>query len=299
MNSIAQKIVNHIGLKNVVSISLAPFQGDVNETYIVDLRKGKQILRFNDDKGIEQFKKEKWAIEKSKALNIPVADVHDIGEFENYSYMLQEYIHGTNGDNASKEDQVLIATKMGEYAKRLSSISVSGWGETITDYENGVFSQDWNKYIRSEINWTSNKDDYLVSQGLITDKQRLIIVEMFKNLLSKNVDIGITHNDLSLDNAIITDDNVFLIDFGCVESTAYPYMDILELMNVYGENSEYLNNFLNGYGVNKNWLKDNEIILNSIRLLLHIDRYRWAFENSKEIAEEYKDRLQNTISKIF
>src|SRR3989344_8540622 len=71
--------------------------GDVNEVYFVEADSNKYVFRLNNDRGFDEFSKEKWCMEQATKVGIPTTSVLKMGEHDEISYMILPYIESVNG----------------------------------------------------------------------------------------------------------------------------------------------------------------------------------------------------------
>lgn len=92
----------------------------------------KVVVRMNDKDTFQSFITEKWCIEQAAAVGVPGPKVLSIGIVDETAFMIQAFIEGDNGVDSTvpKSD---IWRKLGEYAKRIHSIQVRGYGGDLID----------------------------------------------------------------------------------------------------------------------------------------------------------------------
>src|SRR5437016_3120288 len=71
--------------------------GSVNQIFIITTDTEKLVIRLNDDRGFDEFVKEKWCIEQATAKGVPGPKVLKLGELGEYSYMVQTFLEGVVG----------------------------------------------------------------------------------------------------------------------------------------------------------------------------------------------------------
>src|SRR5438067_1497689 len=90
--------------------------GDVNAVYFVKTDNNKYIFRLNNNRGLDEFLKEKWCMEQAAKVGILTTSVLEMGDYEGTSYMIQPYIESVNGSEFSDKEKVWHS--LGEYARK-------------------------------------------------------------------------------------------------------------------------------------------------------------------------------------
>ena len=275
-------------------------KGSVNTIYIVETPTDKVVTRLNEERGIEEYLKEKWAIQHAIAVGIPTSDVLNIGEKDGTSFMVISFLSGTTG-NESTANANHIWEQMGKFAKLLHGIPVVGIGLDIVDPEKNAFGGSWDRYLTYNIA-SLTEEDQLIELGVLDIESSKRIKAIFENLRLKELNFGLNHGDLSLKNTIIDEDKkVSLIDWGSVEAQVVPHHDFGEVIrSSVKPGSPEFSSFLKGYGMSEEEFKDIEDEVYIILLLRSIDKLRWAIDRSPKdidyminLAKPYIDIVLN------
>ena len=234
---------------------------------------------------------------ESQKLGVLGPKVFKVGMEENYPYMIISYIEGTHGEEIKEDEQTDVWEKLGEYARKIHSIKVSGYGERMITA--GKFDGSWNEYLEYNIS-SLNSDDKLLTSEFITLEQSEILKNNFLKLKETNFNFGLIHHDLSLKNTIVApNEDVYLLDWGSAEVNVIPHMDIGEiLLSSLDENSVEFKTFLKGYGLEIEEFKKIKPDILRLRLLMCSDKVRWALDRKPELVEQKVKELQNILSLI-
>lgn len=273
-------------------------KGITNAILKIDLGKSIVILRMNDKSSIAQFEKEAWCIEQAIGLNIPSPKVLYVGVHNEYAYMIQDYIEGTNGED-STIDKTQIWKQLGQYAKKIHAINTLGWGEKLMDKRTKKFGGSWKDYIQYEISSLTSADK-LVELGVFDIEQSKVIKNIFEKLDNKEFTFGLNHGDLSLNNTIVNDDVMTLLDWGSAESHIVPHFDFVEILqSSLDEDSTEFISFLEGYGMSEfefSKIRDEVI---DLMILRRIDKVRWAIDRRPELVGRMVEEAKGVIKKKF
>ena len=264
-------------------------KGDVNRVYIVKQDNNQIVVRLNSEDELNRFKKEAWCLEEASSKGIPSPHLIDIGVKNNTAYMILNFIAGKNGSDIS-ENKEKIWHVIGSYAKKINSISTRGFGETMTSP--GDFSDSWERYLTYNIQSFDHNDE-LLKLGVLTKEHSQLIKKRFIRLKDKQFHFGLVHGDLSLENVIVENDKVTLIDWGVAESTIAPHMEIVDLLqNQMSDTGSLFDNFLLGYGMDRDEYESLKPDIETLALLQAIDKLRWAIDRKQDKVEKFSQRVK-------
>ena len=191
MDSVLKKVINDIftNLNKIVK-NVEPIIGhdSVNKIFIVTTDKEKLIIRLNNDRGFDEFIKEKWCIEKASAKGIPGPTVINVGEIEDHSYMVLSFLEGVIGSQ-STIDTELVWEIIGKYTRLIHSIPVSGFGlsssELIDTHSNSSNSK-WRNFVAYNIQSLS-PGDKLIELGALNEEKSGRVKKLFQELIKKGI----------------------------------------------------------------------------------------------------------------
>ncbi len=295
MNKTIQEIIREYLGQEAKTITQITGRGDVNEVYIVTTESSKYVVRIDSSEStIDRFKKEAWCMEETKELGILGPTVLGVGLKDEHPYMLISYIEGKGGDESTDDEKNKIWKELGKYARKIHSIPIKGYGDKMS--APGVFGDSWSRYVDYNIS-SLNPDDRAIKLGIITEEQSKKIKNIFLELLDTHFNFGLVHNDLSLQNTILTTNGgIYLIDWGCAEVGPIPHLDIIEILNSsLDEKSPQFTLFLDGYGLTPQDYEKMKSEIAKIDLLIHMDKLRWAFDKKPDQIEHFSQELKKRM----
>jgi hypothetical protein len=132
---------------------------------------------MNDANSFDEYEKENWCVNQAAEKNIPVAKILRTGVFENKAFSIQEFIEGVEGRDFSN-DTKFVWRKLGEYASRIHTIKVAGFGLKYCDLTHGNAEKSWLEYLEYNI-VSLNEADELLKLGVLTKEQSENVREDF------------------------------------------------------------------------------------------------------------------------
>jgi aminoglycoside phosphotransferase len=310
----AIELAKHIALshfqEDIISTEQIIGKGIVNDIVIVSMKNNKSVIRMNaDPTAFQTYEKERWCMDKATTQGISGPSVLSLGRHEDTAYMIQTFVEGENGQD-SQQDKRHAWRVLGQYAKRIHSIDVKGFGEILADAVKGEFKAPihenydgtWVSFIKYNMESLS-QDDALIGLGVFNFQQSQQIKELFKSLLNIHFKFGLNHGDLSLKN-ILVDQNgaVALLDWGSAEVHIVPHWELIQLTGCqlrqdYADNID-IDAFLAGYGISRNQFEKMHRELNILLLLQAIDKLRWAIDCSPQCIPEFSRYAEKVIQHV-
>jgi len=282
-------------------------KGIINQICVVETESHKVVVRMNDKDSFPSFIKEKWCIEQAAAVGVPGPEVLSIGIDNETAFMIQAFIEGDNGVD-STVSTCEVWRKLGEYAKRIHSIQVKGYGENLIDPVQGEFQSpshagsdgSWQGHVQYNINCLTEYDR-LIELGVITQIESQKVRKLFENLKSEPFRFGLNHGDISLKNTIVNQANqVILLDWN-PEVSVVPHATFSQLMHYQilgleeSASVEEFNAFMDGYGISEKDLSETKHFL----LLRAFDNLRWAIDRSPDLIKPYAAFAKQVIDMIM
>ncbi|MBO7746751.1 aminoglycoside phosphotransferase family protein [Paenibacillus sp. MWE-103] len=282
-------------------------KGIDNQIYVLETEYQKVVVRMNIKDTYPTYVKEKWCIEQATAVGVPGPEVLSIGVVNETAYMIQTFIHGDNGLD-SKVHKPEIWRRLGEYAKRIDSIPVSGFGRSLLDSVSGVFQSlghaksdgSLQGDLQHNIHCLTEHDP-LIKLGVITQEESKRVQKLFENMKNETFRFGLIHGDFSLKNIIVHDNQVILLDWGNSEVNVVPHGAVLQVLQYHmlglkeGPNTEEFQAFLEGYGLSNEALAS----MRALQLLKAFDHTRWAINRCPERIEAYAGFAKQVVSVIM
>jgi len=282
-------------------------KGIINQIFVVETESHKVVVRMNDKDTFQSFIKEKWCIEQAAAVGVPGPKVLSIGIVGETAFMIQAFIEGDNGVDSTvpKSD---IWRKLGEYAKRIHSIQVKGYGGDLIDPVHGEFQSpthagsdgSWQGYVQYNINCLT-EHDRLIELGVITPMESQRVRKLFENLKNTPFHFGLHHGDMSLKNTIVNQaKQVILLDWN-PEVNVVPHATVAQLIHYQilrleeSASVEEFKAFMDGYGISEKDLPETRHLL----LLRAFDNLRWAIDRSPDLIDPYAAFAKQVIDMIM
>jgi aminoglycoside phosphotransferase (APT) family kinase protein len=277
-------------------------KGFMNRTFLVETVAAKYIIRAREEDTFSEYRKEKWCMEQAEKLGIPTPQVLHIGKSESLSFMVETYIDGINGLDIDIPEEVWFY--IGEYARKLHSIPISGFGSELADEHDGVFASHFNPTLTQLVDYNIEQltsDDYL---GIFTESNLIDILKIFDYIKQCNYEIGFNHGDLSRKNTLVSKNNIVtLLDYGCAVAHAVPFFD---LSYIFGEtvkgrepSDSMIQSFIDGYGITRGELNSMKKDIYSVMLLNAFDKVRWAFDHHDTEIEYYASYANKVLAKTL
>lgn len=301
---IAQKIASDFLKCTTFRISFIG-EGSNNKNYLART-KGREIVvklsaAHKEYKALDDYQKEKWCIEKSSERGVLGPTVLDLGRTYGRAYMIETFVPGINGKKV--KDKLGIYRGLGKYAKRIHSITASGFGETLKNSKKGIFKDSLKKYLDYNIKSLTDNDK-LLDLKVITKEQSRNVKKIFQHLKKQKFTFGLNHGDLSPANTLVDKSGkIALLDWGCAEIHIVPHFELMYLLRSQIEKGsptvEELNEFLKGYGMSqRKFVALRGEILN-LMLLDSFDRLRWAIDRKPAKIKEFSKRVKRVLNVVF
>lgn len=298
-------IINPFISEEILKISEIIGKGFMNRTFLVETVVAKYIIRAREEDTVSEYRKEKWCMEQAVKLGIPTPQVLHIGKSESLSFMVETYIDGTNGLDSDNPEEVWFY--IGEYARKLHSLPISGFGSELADEHDGVFASHFSPTLTQQVDYNIEQltaDDYLLSLGVYNESNLIDIYKIFDYIKQCNYKIGFNHGDLSRKNTLISKNNIVtLLDYGCAIAHAVPFYDFTY---IFGEtvkgrepSDSMIQSFIDGYGITRGELNSMKKDIYSVMLLNAFDKVRWAFDHHDAETEYYASFANKVLVKAL
>ncbi len=291
----AKKVVMHHFGKACRHIEYKP-AGQTNFVFEVATTKGKFIVRIGGSPAkLFDFLKEQWVTEKALEKGIPAPEIVEVGhEIIPLPYMLQKKV---DGQEASEHpDHLQILTNLGKHAKRIHSISTSGFGR-VFDWspQKRAKKRTWVQYLEEELQ-ASERIKFLQQQAILTKRKTGHLQQFLEKIKRWKFPPTLNHCDLRLKNVIVdpAGEILAIIDWENASSNVAPYWDLslaLHDLAIEGKHK-----FLEGYGLDFNEFNRNSYALTVFNLLNYVPHLHGVMKrnNPKEV-ELYKLRLNGSL----
>ena len=269
-------------------------QGHVNAIFYVRADDDVLVARVNEAANLAQFRKEAWCLERAEAASVPGPRVLALGVDGPLSYMFESYVPGEHGASVAQAEAVWEA--LGDYARRIHSITVEGFGDAMI--APGRFGGDWRAHLTYNLEALSPSDE-LLRRGLIDAPLQRRLRERLRQLDRTQLRIGLCHGDLSLKNTVVESGRVTLLDWGSAEAHVVPHLDLLEaLKSSFRLDAEAMGfgALLRGYGLDVGDFTALRPELEALLCLRALDKLRWALDRRPDRVEHYSVYLRDVLA---
>ena len=277
-------------------------KGFVNQVFLAETENTKLIIRMQDSNSLDEYKKEVWAANRAIENFIPTPKILKIGVFDDKAFSIQEYVQSVESKNLSA-DKKSVWKKLGEYARRIHTIEVGGFGLDFRDMTQGDSKFAWLRYLNYNIK-SLNETDELLKLDVLTKNQSAKAREIFENLKSREFVFGLNHGDLSLKNSIVDEfGTIHLIDWGSSEASIVPHHELIQLLKVNMQENNpddsEIQAFLDGYGIDENEYQKFLPDLEALLLLRAFDKLRWAIDWKIAELKDYIFDAQEMVKRVL
>jgi aminoglycoside phosphotransferase len=242
---------------------------------------------------LDEYRKESWCAAQARALGVATPEVLEVGVFDGRAFQVQSFVEG-RAPSASQAIPTWQA--LGDYARRINSIAVAGWGRTLV--ADGRFAESWTAHLEYNIA-ALRPDDELVARGVLTGASSLRLRDELDHLRRRDSRFGLCHGDIALWNTLIDGSGrSWLLDWGCAAAAVVPHHEINEILRTAKPDERQFAAFLRGYGLSA---KDMAAMARERRVLAalrEIDTLRWAIEKQPERAAWQGERARRAAADL-
>lgn len=296
------KIFNCKDVKNIIQLK----GGTTSLVYLIETVNSKKyvmkIEKTNDDNLLSIEKNTIWweakMLKLMEQISIPAPKIVNYQEKNSqnmYSYILMNYIEGTNYSKLKKEcsneEKKYIETRVGEICSKISSISESCFFLPFSP--NQVFNNNYEFVLYLFNSILNDAKKFNITIGNYTYQAILDIIGQNKKELNNINKICLVHSDAWDGNILVNNKEISIVDF----SDLY-FCD--ELMTFYFHSLEnnFSNDFLKGYG-KKEFTDDELVRIRIYRLFvllkMFIEKEIKNFNNKNDLSWIY-EKLDTEIN---
>lgn len=304
MNNINKIIDKYLKKNSINYLRIIEIEdlGEVSKVFKIETTTKNLVLKINFKDSYEIFQKEKWCSEEALKIGIKTAKIHNLEIFENYSFLLMDFVDGINCSQIIDKGLKKEAIKnLAHYSSKLAQIKPNN---TIADLKNVDKAKSWfqKEYLEFEINLTSSMNDYL----LLDNQSREFVLDSLSYLQKIDFEFVLCHGDLSLKNCIYNQENntFYLLDFGSAETHLKNYFEImLKWVESYYDKTMSEDDYIlfvkeATNQASYNWLDENLQIIKKLALLYCLDKYRYAHDRNKSLEKDYEERFRVVLNLI-
>jgi Ser/Thr protein kinase RdoA (MazF antagonist) len=252
-------------------------QGSNNTNYLAVGGNERVVIKLSrphrEGGALDEYRKESWCAGRARELGVATPEVLEFGVFDGRAFEVQSFV---DGRTPSASEAISTWQALGDYARRINSIPVAGWGRTLV--ADGRFAESWTSHLEYNIA-ALRPDDELVARGFLTEASSRRLRNELERLLRRNFRFGLCHGDIALWNTLIDGSGrPWLLDWGCAASSVVPHYEINEILRTASPGELELAAFFRGYGLSSKELATMARELRVLAALREIDTLRWAIE---------------------
>jgi Ser/Thr protein kinase RdoA (MazF antagonist) len=272
-------------------------QGSNNTSYLVVAGSERIIIKLSKPHrevgALDEYRKESWCAGRARALDVATPEVLEFGVFDGRAFEVQSFI---DGRTPSASEEISTWQALGDYARRINSIPVAGWGRTLV--ADGRFAESWTSHLAYNIA-ALGPDDELVARGFLTEASSLRLRNELDHLMRRDLRFGLCHGDIALWNTLIDNSGrPWLLDWGCAASAVVPHYEINEILRTARPDEPQLAAFLTGYGLSSKELATMARELRVLAALREIDTLRWAIEKQPGMIASLAQRALTAAANL-
>lgn len=272
-------------------------EGSNNTNYLAVGGDKKLVVKLSKphrEKGaLDEYRKEAWCAGRARELDIATPEVLEFGRFDGRAFEVQSFVDGRAPSASAAES---TWQTLGDYARRIHSITTAGWGRTLAS--DGRFAESWTSHLAYNIA-ALTADDELIARGIFAAATSLRLRSELERLARRDFRFGLCHGDIALWNTLIDDSGrPWLLDWGSAASSVVPHYEINEIVRRASPSDPQLAAFLRGYGLSSTDLIDMARELRALAALREIDTLRWAIKNQPEIIASLGERARSAAASL-
>jgi aminoglycoside phosphotransferase (APT) family kinase protein len=297
---VAAQIVAGVHRQDVHTVTPILGQGSVNLIFVATTRADSVVVRLcqreDAQRALQFYEKEAWCIGEAASLGIPGPVVLAVGSWNERPYMLQSLVPGMNGE-LSPSYRLAVWRALGSYARRIHSVRLDGFGETLAGFRAGQAQAEWEKFVNYNLD-SLTTEDMLIQLGVYGLEQAGQIRAWFSTLRAAPFIFGLNHNDLAPRNTVVDAyGQVSLLDWDSAEAHIVPHYDFIALLREHDPAGSEMQAFRQGYGLTEAEFHRLLPELRSLLLLKEFDLTRWAIERQPERIPEIAERARAALLK--
>ena len=253
-----------------------------------------KLSRPHRERGaLDEYRKEAWCAGRARELGIATPEVLEVGIFDGRAFAVHSFIEGDAPSALQAESTWQV---LGDYARRIHSIPVTGWGRTFA--ADGRFAESWTSHLEYNIAALTTGDE-LIARGVLTEGSSLLLRRELEHLTRSDLRFGLCHGDIALWNTLIDSrGHPWLLDWGCAASSVVPHYEINEIKRTTNASERQLAAFLRGYGLSPKELATMVRELRGLAALREVDTLRWAIDNEPEMIASLCVRAQSAVGNL-
>ena len=272
-------------------------RGSNNTTYLAvggDERVVVKLSKPHRERGaLDEYRKELWCVDRARELGVATPEILEFGAFDGRAFEVQSFV---DGRAPSASEAISTWQALGDYARRINSIPVAGWGRALV--ADGRFAESWTSHLEYNIA-ALGPDDELIARGILTEASSLRLRNELELLMRKDLRFGLCHGDIALWNTLIDGSGKpWLLDWGCAAASIVPHYEINEILRTASPDERQLAAFLRGYGLSSKEMAAMARELRVLASLREIDTLRWAIEKEPSMTASLSERARRAVANL-
>jgi Ser/Thr protein kinase RdoA (MazF antagonist) len=287
--------VRHWGTRRDISVRRLG-RGSNNTNYLA--ADGERVVvklsrPHREEGALDEYRKEAWCAGRARELEIATPEVLEFGVFDGRAFEVQSFIEARAPSDSEAES---TWQTLGDYARRIHSIPVAGWGRALV--ADGRFAESWTSHLEYNIA-ALRPDDELIARGVLTEASSLRLRGELEDLMHRDFRFGLCHGDIALWNTLVdSSDRLWLLDWGCAASSVVPHYEINEIRRTAKPSEPQLAAFLRGYGLSPDELAIMASDLRVLAALREVDTLRWAIEKEPEMIASLGESARTAMANL-
>jgi Ser/Thr protein kinase RdoA (MazF antagonist) len=272
-------------------------QGSNNTNYLAVGGNERVVIKLSrphrEGGALAEYRKESWCAGRTRELDVATPEVLEFGVFDRRAFEVRSFV---DGRRPSASEAISTWQALGDYARRIHSIPVAGWGRTLV--ADGRFAESWTSHLEYNIA-ALRPDDELVARGILTEASSLGLRNELEHLRRRDFRFGLCHGDIALWNTLIDGSGrPWLLDWGCAAASVVPHYEINEILRTARPSELQLAAFLRGYGLSSQEMATMARELRVLAALREIDTLRWAIEKEPEMTVSLGERARRAAAHL-
>ena len=254
-------------------------KGKNNQVFKIKVGGTLHILRLSNSVGqIDLYKKEKWCAKAAREAGIKTPAITNVGSVDGWSYSFQEYIEGTHGTDADKEE---VWLKLGQIAKDIHQIPASGISLNYTKKIDDLF-----------------KNDFFLEKGVFSAELSNKVINRLNEALSWEFSPALCHGNLHPSNVVLdTEGNLWLFDWETATGNVSPQADLAEIYT-WNNGKDNIAKFCEGYGLSEldvqTVMRDTQTLI----LLRLVEVVQRMIVRNGGVMDRDNEYIKNTVERL-
>jgi hypothetical protein len=131
-------------------------QGSNNTSYLVIGENERIVIKFSrphrEEGVLDEYRKESWCAGRARELGVLTPEVLGLGVWDGRTFEVQSFV---DGRRPLASEEIPTWQSLGDYAQRINSIPVAGWGGSLG--ADGRFAESWQS-LRTAAQFTKEGD---------------------------------------------------------------------------------------------------------------------------------------------